>query len=71
MKIKGATCSQFTLEYQGVAFDVVKTQCESTVELIGTTWGELAVNTNTHPEALLELISETIYRFNQKEKAHA
>jgi len=71
MEIKEANAGHYLMEHRGVTFEVACPRDEAQVELVGTSWNDLAVDTNTHPEALLELISEAIYRFNQEEKSNA
>jgi hypothetical protein len=64
MKVVNISDSGYQMEYQGVRFKVVKTL--DTFDVVGG-WNNLAANTNTHPECLLDLIEETIYTYNQSD----
>ena len=65
MKILEYNQPVYRMEHEGFVFDVVTYKCGEGRRIFNITslrggWNDLAAETNTHPEVLLELIEEEI-----------
>lgn len=63
MKIINAEPPAFKMEHGGVVFNVV---CTGDFIDVVDGYNNLAASTNTHPEVLLDLIDEEIYKFEKE-----